>query len=293
MDNEDLGLLRSFAAVAEERGFTSAARKLGVSTSALSHAVRKLEDRTGVRLLARTTRSVAPTEAGRRLLEQVRPAFADIGRALDALGASRDRPAGPLRVVASITAVRMFLGAKLTRFAREHPDVVLEVSQASSIGDLVAAGYDAGVHLGEFLDQDMISLRLTPDQRAAVVGSPDYFKDHETPTHPRDLARHRCIAIRLKNGLYRWEFEKRGRELTVRGPWAMIVDDLELMIQAARDGAGLAWAFETTVEQDLKRGALVRVLEDWCAPFPGFYLYYPRLRHKPPALAALIEALRP
>ena len=292
MNGDEFGLLRAFSVVADERSFTRAAGKLGVSPSALSHAIRKLEERVGVRLLARTTRSVAPTQAGLSLLERVRPALTEIETSLDDLALTRDRPAGSLRLLASKMALRLVLAPKLIAFAQAHPDVALEIVSDSSSVDLVAAEFDAGVHVGEYIEQDMISVRVSPDQRAAIVGSPGYLASRPVPKSPRDLTRHRCIGYRMGRGIYRWEFEKRGRSLSVNVPWSMTVDDLDLLTSAAVHGLGLAYLFEDSAAKHLASGSLVRVLEDWCPPFPGYFLYYPHARQKSAALAALVTALR-
>src|SRR5881227_3303497 len=261
----ELTVLSAFLAVAEERSFTRAATRLGVSTSALSHAIKGLEERFGVPLLARTTRSVAPTDAGEQLIARLRPALGDIRGALDLITGLRDRPAGRVRLVVSPIAATTVLAPKLGQFAREYPDVVLDVTTDESRVDLVAAGFDAGMHFGEFIERDMITFRVSKDHRPAIVGSPRYFESHEKPVHPRDLTSHRCINFRHGSaGVYR----------------------------SALDGVGLAFMSEERAAPHLAKGELVRVLEDWCPPFPGFFLYYPRQRQLPAALAALIETLR-
>jgi DNA-binding transcriptional LysR family regulator len=293
MVRDELSLLSAFLTVAEERSFTRAAKRLGVSPSALSHAIRGLEERFGVRLLARTTRSVAPTDAGGQLLARLRPALGDVRGALDLLAGLRARPAGRVRLVVSPLAVTTVLAPKLGAFAREYPDVVLDVTTEESRVDLVAAGFDAGIHLGEFIERDMVAIRVSPDLRPAIVGAPGYFASHERPASPRDLTGHRCINFRHGSaGVYRWEFDKGRRSLTVAVQGPLIVDDVELLIQAAVDGVGLAFTDERRVAPHLASGALVRVLEDWCPPFPGFFLYYPSQRQLPAALSALIDALR-
>jgi DNA-binding transcriptional LysR family regulator len=287
-----LDVLTAFAAVAEERSFTKAAARLGVSTSALSHAMRGLEERLGVRLLARTTRSVAPTEAGEQLLAQVGPALGDIRTALDGIGRLRERPAGRLRVVMPRLAASMVLLPRLARFAREYPDVVLDVTTDSGPVDIVAARFDAGIDIGEFIQRDMVAVRVSADQRAAIVASPAYFKAHPKPRKPQDLLQHRCIGCRHGTALYRWEFEKGGKEVTVGPPGPVVLDDVDLMVRAALDGVGIAFTFEEQVASLLARRRLVRVLEDWCPPWPGYFIYYPSRRHQPPGLSALIETLR-
>jgi DNA-binding transcriptional LysR family regulator len=292
MGFDNLDVLGAFVAVAEERSFTKAAVRLGVSTSALSHAIRGLEESIGVRLLARTTRSVAPTEAGDQLLAQVGPALGDIRTALNGIGRLRERPGGRLRVVMPRLAASMVLLPRLARFAREYPDVVLDVTTDSRPVDIVAGRFDAGIDIGEFIQRDMIAVRVSPDQRAAIVASPAYFKAHSKPRKPQDLLQHRCIGCRHGTALYRWEFEKGGKEVTVGVPGPVVLDDVDLMVRAALDGIGIAFAFEEQVASLLAKRHLVRVLEDWCPPWPGYFIYYPSRRHQPPGLSALIETLR-
>jgi len=282
MVRDELSVLSAFLAVAEERSFTRAATRLGVSTSALSHAIKGLEERFGVHLLARTTRSVAPTEAGAQLIARLRPALGDIRGALDLVSGLRDRPAGLVRLVVSPIAATTVLAPKLGQFARDYPDVVLDVTTDESRVDLVAGRFDAGIHFGEFIERDMITFRVSKDHRPAIVGSPRYFETS-----------HRCINFRHGSaGVYRWELDKGKQSLTVAVNGPLIVDDVEVMIRAAIDGVGLAFMSEEHAAPHLASGALVRVLEDWCPPFPGFFLYYPRQRQLPAALAALIETLR-
>src|SRR6266542_1184714 len=268
MVRDELSVLSAFLAVAEERSFTRAAKRLGVSTSALSHAIRGLEEQIGVRLLARTTRSVAPTEAGEQLIARLRPALGDIRGALDQLSGLRDQPAGRVGLVVSPLAATMVLAPKLGQFARDYPDVVLDVTTTSEGRfDLVAGRFDAGIHLGEFIERDMIAVRVSPDQRAAIVGSPRYFESHPKPDSPHDLTHHRCLNFRHgSDGVYRWEFDKGTQSLAVAVQGPVIVDDVELMVQAAIDGVGLAFA--------------------------GYFLYYPSRRQQPAALSALIDTLR-
>ena len=293
MVRDELSALSAFLAVAEERSFTRAAKHLDVSTSALSHAIRRLEERIGVRLLARTTRSVTPTDAGEQLIAHLRPALGDIRGAVDQVSALRDRPAGRVRLLVPRLAVMTVLAPKLGHFAREYPDVVLDVTTDDSRVDLVAAGFDAGIHFGEFIEQDMVAVRVSRDHRPAIVGSPSYFESHPKPKSPPDLRTHRCINFRHGSaGVYRWEFDKDGRSLVVAVNGPLIVDDVEVMIRAAIDGVGLAFVSEERVAQQLASGALARVLDDWCPPFPGFFLYYPSRRQQPAALSALIETLR-
>jgi DNA-binding transcriptional LysR family regulator len=293
MVRNDLSVLIAFLAVAEERSFTKAAKTLGVSASAMSHAIRGLEEDIGVRLLSRTTRSVAPTDAGERLLARLRPAITDVQDAMDELSGLRDKPAGRVRLLVPRLAGTTVLGPKLAEFARRYPDVVLEITADDSRLDIVAGGFDAGIHFGEYIQKDMIAVRVSRDHRAAIVGAPEYFKSHARPKAPHDLLRHRCINFRHGNaGVYRWEFEKGRKSLSVAVNGPIIVDDVEILIRAAMDGVGLAFVSDERVAAELSSGALVRVLEDWCQPFPGFFLYYPSRRQQPPALAALIDVMR-
>ena len=293
MVGDELNVLSAFLAVAEERSFTRAAKQLSVSPSALSHAIRDLEERLGVRLLARTTRSVAPTDAGEQLLARLRPALGDIRSALDLIAGLRGRPVGRLRLLVSPLAAKTVLAPKLGQFARDYPDVVLDVTTDESRVDLVSAGFDAGIHLGEFIQKDMVVIRVSPDRRPAIVGAPSYFASHPKPASPRELTNHRCINYRHGSaGVYRWELDRGKESLTVAVDGPLIVDDVELIIRAAIDGVGLAFMAEETAAPYLASGALVRVLEDWCPPYPGFFLYYPSQRQLPAALSALIETLR-
>ena len=293
MARDEFGVLAAFVAVAEERSFTRAAKRLGVSPSALSHAIRGLEERIGVRLLARTTRSVAPTEAGEQLFTRVRPAFGDIRQALDQVTGLRDRPAGRVRLLLPRSAAMIALVPKLAQFARDYPDVVLDVATDNSRMDLVAAGFDAGIEIGEFIQKDMVAVRVSEDLRAAIVGSPQYFASHPKPKHPRDLLNHACINFRHgSSGVYGWEFDKGKQSLTMAVEGPLIVDDAELSVRAALDGIGVAFALEHYAGPFIATGELVRVLEDWCPPFPGYFLYYPSRRQQPAALSALIKMLR-
>ncbi len=294
MVRDELSVLSAFLAVAEERSFTRAAKRLAVTPSALSHAIRGLEERFGVRLLARTTRSVAPTDAGEQLIARLRPALGDIEGALGVLSGLRDRPAGRVRLAVSSLAATTVLAPRLGQFAREYPDVVLDVTTTDEARvDLVAGRFDAGIHLGEFIERDMVAIRVSRELRPAIVGSPGYFVSHPKPTSPRDLTRHRCINFRHGSaGVYRWEFDKGKQSLTVAVNGPLIVDDVQMLIRAAIDGVGLAFLDDERAAPHLATGALVRVLEDWCPPFPGFFLYYPSQRQLPAALSALIETLR-
>ena len=270
-----------------------AAKRVGVSRSALSHAVRGLEERIGVRLLARTTRSVAPTDAGEQLIARLRPALGDVASVLGQIAGLRDRPAGRVRLVTPRLAAKMVVAPKLERFTREYPDVVLDITTDDSPLDLVAGRYDAGIHLGEFIERDMIATRVSREQRAAIVGSPRYFESHPKPKSPRDLPGHRCINISMGSaGVYRWEFDKGTQSVAVGVNGPLLIGDMDMTIRAAMDGIGLVFSLEEYVAPHLASGALVRVLEDWCPPFAGFFLFYPSRRQQPAALSALIEALR-
>ncbi len=295
MQNKDLDLttLSAFLVVAEERSFTRAAKRLGVSPSAMSHSMRGLEERLGVRLLLRTTRSVAPTEAGEQLLARLRPALDEVGKALGQISELRNKPAGRVRLLVPRLAAASVLAPKLGQFARDYPDVLLDVTTDDSRMDIVSGGFDAGVHFGEYIEKDMVAVRVSPDHRPAIVGSPSYFESHPKPKLPRDLVQQRCINFRHGSaGLYRWEFEKGKRSLSVAVIGPLIVDDVELVVRAALDGVGLAFLSEHQIVPHLESGALVRVLERWCQPYPGFFLYYPSRRQQPAALAALINVLR-
>jgi DNA-binding transcriptional LysR family regulator len=295
MPREELSVLAAFAVVADERSFTRAAVRLGVSTSAISHSIRALEERLGVRLLARTTRNVAPTDAGERLLAQLRPALDEIEAALTEVGRLREKPSGTIRLFAPSVAIAMTVSPKLAKFTRDYPDVVLDITtEDDSRRDLIAARFDAGIHLGEFLQHDMVAVKVSAEQRAAIVAVPSYFDSRPKPKTPRDLTAHRCIRYRMGAGgpVYRWEFEKRGKPVTVSVSGPLVVNDVELTLRAALDGVGLAFALEEHVAERIARGELVRVLEDWCPPFDGFFLYYPSRRQQPAALQALVDALR-
>jgi DNA-binding transcriptional LysR family regulator len=293
MEQDNLRELAVFAVVAEERSFTRAAIRLSLSASALSHAMRGLEKRLGLQLLARTTRTVAPTDAGEQLLKRLRPALDEIRAALAKAGELRDRPAGRVRLVVSRLAGKMVVGPKLAEFERRYADVQLDITTIDGPVDLIAGGFDAGIQIGDFIERDMIAVRVSRDQRRAIVGSPGYFKSHSLPVSPSDLREHKCIAFRIgTSGIYRWDFKK-GRQsvsVSVKGP--VVLDDLEIMIRAALDGVGLALTFEDDVASLIGNGRLIRVLEDWCPPFPGFFLYFPSRKNQPIALKALIDAFR-
>lgn len=288
----DLGELSAFAVVAEERSFTRAAVRLGVSQSALSHSMRGLEKRLGLQLLARTTRSVSPTAAGSALLNELAPALERIERAVAETRKQRERPAGRIRLIIPRTATQMVLLPKLALFARTYPDIVLEVTSSNDPVDLVAGEFDAGVQIGEFIQRDMIAVSVTRDMRLAVVGSPEYFESHKVPRKPQDLKDHSCIGFRFSNALYRWQFEKGRKALTVSPLGPASFDDPDLVIQAVLDGVGIGTAMEVTLNDLIAAGRLVQVLRDWCPTFPDYFLYYPSRRNQPAALAVLIDALR-
>ena len=289
MSDLDLRDLDAFTAVARTRNFRRAALDLHVSVSSLSQRLRGLEERLGVRLLNRTTRSVALTEAGEILLARVAPAMLDVASALDEVRGLRGMPSGRLRINAPPPAIDLVLAPMIAPFLAAFPQIDLEIVGDSSFVDIVAQGYDAGVRYGEHLAQDMIALPLGPPQRYAVVASPDYVARHGKPRHPKDVLDHRCIRVRFGNGmLLDWEFEKAGREMKVSPAAKLIVNYPGVAQRAARDGFGFWLTFEGYVREAIKSGALVSVLEDWCEPFPGPFLYYPSRRQVPPALAAFI-----
>lgn len=293
MERHPLPDLAAFVRVAELRSFRKAAVALGLSPSALSHTIRNIETKLGVRLLHRTTRSVAPTEAGERLLERLRPALDDIDTALDEVKSFRDRPAGRLRINTSRSAARFLIAPRLGAFAAAYPEVRLEIVTDDALADIVAAGCDAGVRLDEVLQPDMVAVRLGGDQRLVVVGSPGYLARRGVPQAPADLVDHACFRQRMSSGgLLPWEFESGGEVLKLDPHGPLISDDGLVHIRAALDGAGLAYMFEAHVAEYVSAGTLVTVLEDWCAPFPGFFLYYPSRRQVSPALRAFIDHMR-
>jgi DNA-binding transcriptional LysR family regulator len=294
MQRDELVDLNAFAMVAEEQSFTRAAAKLRTSQSALSHTVRRLETRLGVRLLARTTRRVALTDAGERLLRTLGPALDTIAAELASLSELRDKPAGTIRITVSEHAAKSVLWPVLKRFLPDYPDVHVEVDVESGLSDIVAERFDAGVRLGESIAKDMVAVRIGPDLRMAVVGAPSYFATRPKPQTPQDLANHTCINLRLPTagGFYAWEFEKDGRELRVRVEGQLAFNNVSMIRHAARAGFGLACLMEDYFAEDLAAGRLVRVLEDWCPPFAGYHLYYPSRRQPSAAFALLVHALR-
>lgn len=294
MTQENFNDLSAFAVVAREQSFTRAAAKLGVSPSALSQTIRNLEERLGLRLLARTTRSVASTEAGDRLLRIVAPRFDEIEAELAALSELRDKPAGTIRITAGEHPAIGVLQPALKRLLPDYPDIKVEISVDHGLTDIVVEGYDAGVRLGEQVAKDMIAVRIGPDIRMAVVGSPSYFAKHPRPETPQQLTSHNCINIRLPTygGLFAWEFEKDGRELKVRVEGQTVVNTIGLRLSSALDGLGLACVPEDQAIGHITDGRLIRVLDDWCPIFTGYHLYYPSRRLTSPAFALLVERLR-
>ncbi|OAE43409.1 LysR family transcriptional regulator [Agrobacterium tumefaciens] len=293
MNRVQLSQLAVLSAVAEGRSFRKAAAELGIAPSAVSHAVSSLEASLGLRLLHRTTRSVSPTEEGKRLLETLGPALADIDAVIDTLAEQGGRPAGPLRITLPRLAAEDLIVPRLGEFLRLYPEISLEISTDDRFEDIVAKGFDAGLRLGEHLDADMIAVKASGEWRGAIVGSPSYFADNPPPHDPRDLIRHRCIRRRFASGLiYRWELEKDGKPLVVDVQGPLTLSDQSLIRRAAIDGAGLAFVFEQRVEDDIRQGRLIRVLDEWCAPFDGFYIYYPSRRQMRPALRAFVDFFR-
>ena len=292
MIRNELAELSAFATVAEERSFTRAAIRLGISQSALSHSMRGLEKRLGLQLLARTTRSVSPTAAGAALLQELAPALERIELAVAETRKQRENPAGRIRLIIPRTATQMVILPKLARFNRAYPEIILEITSSNDPIDLVAGEYDAGVQLGEFIQRDMIAVRVTKEMRLAVVGSPEYFESSPIPRSPQDLKDHSCIGFRFSNGLYRWEFEKGRKTLTVSPQGPASFDDPDLVIRAVLDGVGIGTSMEDTIADLIAEGRLVQVLRDWCPSFPGYFLYYPSRRNQPAALSALISVLR-
>ena len=294
MRRENVSDLLAFLAVARERSFTKAAAKLGVSQSALSQTVRGLESRLALRLLTRTTRSVSPTDAGERLLASVGSRFEEIEAELNALSALREKPAGTIRITAGEHAAYTVLSPALVKFLPSYPDIKVEVIVDYGFTDIVAQRYDAGVRLGEQVAKDMIAVRIGRDLRMAVVGAPSYFEKRPQPKKPQDLTEHNCINLRMPTygGLYAWEFEKGRRELKVRVDGQLVFNTIRQRLDAALAGLGLAYMVEDIAQPYIANGSLTRVLEDWCAPFAGYHLYYPSRRQSSPAFSLLVDALR-
>lgn len=291
---ENYEQLAIFSVVAQERSFTRAAARLGISQPALSRAMRQLEERLGVRLLARTTRSVAPTQAGEHLLQVIAPRFDEINNELALLSKFRDKPAGTLRITAGEHASIAVLQPVLAQLLPDNPDLNIEIIVDYGLTDIVAEGFDAGVRLGEQVAKDMIAMRIGPDMRMAVVGSPAYFSRYPTPVTPADLVSHNCITLRMPThgGLFMWEFEKNGQALKVRIEGQLVFNNIAMRLESALQGLGLAYMPEDVVRPHVEQGRLIRVLEDWCEPYSGYHLYYPSRRQSSPAFTLLREALR-
>ncbi|TBF35653.1 LysR family transcriptional regulator [Rhizobium leguminosarum] len=294
MERQNINDLIVFLVVARERSFTKAAAKFGVSQSALSHTLRQLEQRLGVRLLTRTTRSVSPTEAGERMLQSIGPLFDEIGSALDGLNILRDQPAGTVRLTAGDYQIQCYIWPKLRTFLQQYPDIRLELDVNYGLQDIVSEGYDAGVRFGEQIAKDMISVRIGPDVRFAVVAAESYFASRDIPTHPKDLMQHRCINLSLPTygGLYAWEFEENGREIKVRVDGQLVFNTIYNVLEAALDGFGFAYVPEDIAKLHLGTGRLHRFLEDFSPYWEGFHLYYPSRRQSSPAFSLLVNALR-
>jgi DNA-binding transcriptional LysR family regulator len=294
MQRTNLNDLTAFLAVARERSFTRAAAKLGISQSSLSHIIRALETRLGLRLLTRTTRSVSPTEAGDRLLNTVGPRLDEVEIELVSLSELRDKPTGTIRLTSTDYATDTILWPKLVPFLRKYPDINIEIITDYRLTDIAAERFDAGVRPGEQVAKDMIAVRVGPEIRMAVVGSPAYFKRRKEPKRPQDLVQHHCINLRLPTygGLYAWEFEKGNRELRVRVEGQLTFNGIHQMLIAALTGFGLAYVPEDVVQQHLARGRLIRVLDDWCQPYTGYHLYYPSRRQPSAAFTLMVDALR-
>lgn len=294
MQRRNLTNLQAFMAVARERSFTKAAAKLGVSQSALSHTIRELEERLGVRLLARTTRSVSPTHAGQRMLSTIGPRLEEIETELESLSELREKPAGTIRITTGEHAADSILWPALRELLPKYPDIKVELIIDYGLTDIVAERYDAGVRLGEQIAKDMIAVRIGPDMRMAVVAAPSYLAKHSRPKRPQELTAHTCINLRLPTygGVYAWEFEKNGREMKVHVEGQMTFNSLALRLKAALAGCGLAYLPEDQVRTHISEGRLVRVLADWCPKFSGYHLYYPSRRQTTPAFRLLMDALR-
>ncbi|MDI1476452.1 LysR family transcriptional regulator [Polyangium sp. y55x31] len=294
MRDDHLTGLLAFLAVAEKRSFTAAGAELGVTPSAVSQQLRQLEERLGVRLLQRTTRSVGLTEAGQRFFERVRPAIDDVGAAIEGLNEFRDRPAGTLRLNVPRIAVEMVIEPVLAPFLAAYPEMRIEVGIDDALANLVESGFDAGIRLGETLDKEMVAVRIGPDLRMAIVGAPAYFATRGVPKHPRELHRHDCIRYRqpTSGAIYKWEFDEDGKEFEMAVEGRVTANEAALMVRAALDGLGLAYVMDDYVRDELRAGRLVRVLEPFCAPFPGFHLYYPSRSQMPLKLKVFVNFLR-
>lgn len=294
MRREELVDLNAFLAVAEERSFTRAAARLNTSQSALSHTIRRLETRLGVRLLTRTTRSVAPNEAGDRLLGTLRPALESIGAQLASIGELRERPSGTIRLTVPHHAARTIVWPALSRMLHDYPDIRVEMSVNSSFTDIVSDRFDAGVRLGEALAKDMVAVRISPEMRMVVAATPEYLEKHGVPQTPQDLSAHNCINLRMQTlgAIYAWELEQGDRQLRVRVDGQLTFNNVDMIARAVEAGFGLGFVMEDQVADQVAAGKLRLVLEEWCPPFPGYYLYYPSRRQPSAAFSILVEALR-
>jgi DNA-binding transcriptional LysR family regulator len=294
MANHKINDLQAFIAVARDQSFTKAAAKLGVTPSALSHTMRSLEERLGVRLLARTTRNVSPTEAGERLMRTIAPLFEQIAIEVDALGDLRDKPAGTIRITCSDDAIELYLRPMLAEFLRNYPDITLELFVDYGFTNIVEERFDAGIRMGESISKDMIAARLSPDWRLALVGSPAYFEQHGFPQTPYDLTNFACVNIRHRpsGSIYAWEFAKDGKEFTIKAEGQLVFNSIMHVLNAAIDGIGLAYVPEALAAPYLADGRLTEILPDWCPYFQGFHLYYPNRRQTSPAFLAFLDAFR-
>ncbi|WP_313419028.1 LysR family transcriptional regulator [Stenotrophomonas sp.] len=293
MATDNLSHLAAFAAVARHRSFRKAGGELTLSTSAVSYAIRALEERLGVGLFHRTTRSVALTEAGQRLLDRLQPALGQVHDALEEMNQFRDSPTGLLRINAARSAVPNQLGPRLTRFLRAHPDVRLELTENDGLVDIVAEGFDAGVRLHEFVPEDMVAVPLGRALHGMIVASPEYLRQHPAPQHPRDLLQHECIRFRFASGhLYKWQFDRDGQSLEIDVRGRLTLSEQTTIIRAVLDGFGLAYVLEDAARPHIEAGTMVAVLQDWSEPFPGFVLYYPKQRQMASALRAFVDMLR-
>ncbi|MBX5135410.1 LysR family transcriptional regulator [Rhizobium lentis] len=294
MRGSDYAELRAFVAVAEHGNFARAAARLGMSASALSQTIRTLEERMGIRLLNRTTRSVAPSEAGQRLLAGLVPALADLDRAVADVAALRDKPAGLLRITAPRVAIVHTLAPLIAPFNAAYPDIIMDIIVDDKLTDIVAGRFDAGIRLGEMVEKDMVSVKLGGEMRLVVIASPGYVARHGMPQTPRDLRDHSCIASRWPTvgSLYLWEFERGDEKLEVAVSGPLSTTDNDLMLRAVLDGVGIAYLFDHHVAEHLAAGRLVSMLDDWTPPFPGFHLYYPSRRQMPPPLRAFVDFAR-
>lgn len=293
-DRIDLNSLASFIVVARERSFTRAAAQMGVTQSALSHSMRALEERLGVRLLARTTRGASPTEAGERLLLSLTPHYEGIGTELAAISELRDKPAGTIRITTHDHAASTILWPKLSKLLPEYPDILLEINIGYGLIDIVAERFDAGVRIGDQIAKDMIAVRISPDFRMGVAASPAYFANRPKPQTPQDLTSHNCGNLRMAThgGLYAWEFVHNGKALNVQVSGQIIFNTSAQLLNAALDGYALTYAPEDVIQPLVEAGRLVRVLEEWSPTFPGYHLYYPSRRQSLPAFALVVDALK-